>query len=116
LIFQFFVLGEAENTMIESRKQLSEEYNFTKIKLAIRCFQNETLLLDGYVFYSNLLSGINLIYLLIIDHYLFLASKKLSNQYSLQISTIYPCQKTISFNDNKQCPMGFLTKVCINKK
>jgi len=54
-------LGETEDTMIDDPKELNDKYNFKHIQLAIRCFQNDRLLLNGTIFYSNLLFGGNLI-------------------------------------------------------
>jgi len=40
---------------------LKNEYHANDIQLVIRCFENDTLLLNGTIFYSNILSGGNLI-------------------------------------------------------
>jgi len=46
--------------MIDGPKELNDKYNCKHIQLAIRCFQNDRLLLNGTIFYSNLLFGGNL--------------------------------------------------------
>ncbi len=50
-----------KDTMTSKFKVLKDKYNANDIQLVIRCFENDTLLLNGAIFYSNLLSGGNLI-------------------------------------------------------
>jgi hypothetical protein len=105
-----------KDTKIDQFKVLKDEYHANDIQLVIRCFENNTLLLNGAIFYSNILSGGNLIsvnYLSYVSLYLFLVPKKKSGQCDLNISIRYPSKNKISFDYSNLYQIACSTKVCI---